>query len=66
MTRTERMEWHQTPGNHVFGVFDTIPLIPLQSLPQARPPPLRCHQPPLTHRATEGREGPPLFSSYTR
>jgi hypothetical protein len=36
MARTEQMEWHQTPGNHVFDVFDTIPLIPLQSLPQAR------------------------------
>ena len=31
--RTPQMEWHQTPGNHVFDVFDTIPLIPLQSLP---------------------------------
>jgi hypothetical protein len=23
------MEWHQTHGNYVFDVFDTIPLIPL-------------------------------------
>ena len=30
-----------TPGNHVFDVFDTIPLI-LQSLPRTR-----CHQPPV-------------------
>ena len=33
-----QMEWHQTPGNHVLVVFDTIPLILLQSLPRARPP----------------------------
>jgi hypothetical protein len=32
------MEWHQTPEDHVFYVFDTIPLILLQSLPQACPP----------------------------
>jgi hypothetical protein len=24
MAGTERMEWHQINGNHVFGVFDTI------------------------------------------
>ncbi|CDQ75192.1 unnamed protein product [Oncorhynchus mykiss] len=41
------MEWHQAPGNQVFDVFDTIPLIPLQPLPRARPPQLRCHQPPV-------------------
>uniref|UniRef100_A0A4W5LM42 LIM zinc-binding domain-containing protein n=1 Tax=Hucho hucho TaxID=62062 RepID=A0A4W5LM42_9TELE len=46
MAGTEQMEWHQTPGNHV---FDTIPLIRLQSLPQTRPPQLRCHQPPVIH-----------------
>jgi hypothetical protein len=32
------MEWHQIPGNHVFDVFDTIPLILLQSLTQAHSP----------------------------
>ena len=32
------MEWHQTPGNHVFDVFDSILQIPLQSLPRARSP----------------------------
>jgi hypothetical protein len=32
--------------NHVFGVFDTIPPIPLQPLPRTCPPQLRCHQPP--------------------
>ncbi|CDQ87022.1 unnamed protein product [Oncorhynchus mykiss] len=30
MSGTERMEWHQTCGNHVLDVFDTIPPIPLQ------------------------------------
>ena len=35
MAGTERMEWHQTHGNHVLDVFDTIPLILLQSLPRA-------------------------------
>jgi hypothetical protein len=38
MVVTEQMEWHQTHGNHVFDVLDTIPLIPLQTLPGARPP----------------------------
>ena len=41
MAGTEQMEWHQTPGNHgthVFDVFDTVPLIPFQSLQRARPP----------------------------
>ena len=51
MVRTEQMEWHQTPGNHgnhVFDVvFDTIPLVTLQPLPQARLPQLRCRQPPV-------------------
>ncbi|XP_036825604.1 ribose-phosphate pyrophosphokinase 1 isoform X2 [Oncorhynchus mykiss] len=28
-------------------LFDTIPPIPLQSLPRAHPPQLRCHQPPV-------------------
>ena len=35
-------------GNHVSDVFDTIPLIPVQPLPRACPPPLRCHQPPVS------------------
>jgi hypothetical protein len=39
------MDWHQTPGNHGNHVFDTIPLVPLQSLPRAHSPQLRCHQP---------------------
>jgi hypothetical protein len=50
MAGTEQIEWHQTPGNHVFDVFDTIPLIQLQSLPLARSPQLRCHQPPVIGR----------------
>ena len=33
MAGTEQMEWQQTPENHVFDVFDTIPHIPLQPLP---------------------------------
>ena len=47
MAVTERMEWHQTPGNHVSDVFDTISLVLLRPLPRARPPQLRCHQPPV-------------------
>jgi hypothetical protein len=32
MARTEQMEWHQTPGNHLMvDVVDTIPLFALQS-----------------------------------
>jgi hypothetical protein len=27
LAATEQKEWHQTHGNHVFDVFDTIPLI---------------------------------------
>jgi hypothetical protein len=37
---TERSKWN------------TIPLILLQPLPLARPPQLRCHQPPVTHTHT--------------
>ena len=44
MARTEQMEWHQIPGNHVFDVIDPIPL---QALPRAWSPLLRCHQPPV-------------------
>ena len=51
MVGTARMEWHQTPGNHVFGVFDTIPL---QPLPQARSPQLRSHQPPVLYTVLTG------------
>ena len=36
-------------GNHVFDLFDTIPLIPLQPLPRARPPQLRGPQPPVVN-----------------
>ena len=43
------MEWHQTHGNHMFDVFDSIPLISLQPLPRARPPQLRSNQPPVIH-----------------
>jgi hypothetical protein len=50
MSGTELMEWHQTNRNHVFNVFDNIPLIPLQPLPRACPPQLRCHQPPVVFR----------------
>ena len=32
MAGTLQMEWHQAHGNHVFDVFDTIPLILLQPL----------------------------------
>jgi hypothetical protein len=46
MAEIESMEWHQTHGNHVFHVFDTIPLILLQPL-RACSPQLRCHQPPV-------------------
>jgi hypothetical protein len=35
---TEGMKWHQTHGNHVLDVFDTVLPIPLQTLPRARPP----------------------------
>ena len=34
--------WNRVNGmtsNHVFDIFDTVPLIPLQ--------PLKCHQPPV-------------------
>ena len=47
MAGTEQMEWHQTPG-HV-DLSDTIPLILLQSLPPARSPQLKCHQPPVKY-----------------
>ena len=47
MSGTEQMEWHQTPGNHVFDVFDSVLLIPLQSLPQARSTQLRYRQTPV-------------------
>jgi hypothetical protein len=47
MSGTKQMERHQIPGNYVFDVFVTIPLIPLQSLLQAHSPQLRCHQPPV-------------------
>jgi hypothetical protein len=33
-------------GNHAFDVYDTVPPIPLQTLPRAHPPQLRCHQHP--------------------
>uniref|UniRef100_A0A4W5RQB8 Kinesin family member 1A n=1 Tax=Hucho hucho TaxID=62062 RepID=A0A4W5RQB8_9TELE len=52
MAGTERMEWHQTHGNHVFDVVDTFPLIPLRPLPRARPPQLRYHQPPVLYTKT--------------
>jgi hypothetical protein len=47
MAGMEQMEWHQAHGNHVLDVSDTVPPIPLQLLLQARPPQLRCHQPPV-------------------
>ena len=47
MAGMEQMEWYQTHGNHVFDICDTIPLIRLQTLPRARPPQLRCDQPPV-------------------
>ena len=50
MGRMTQMESHKMPGNHVFDVFNTIPMISLQSLPQARPPQLRIHQPPVLQR----------------
>ena len=49
MPGLEQMEWHQTHGNYVLYVFDTVPLIPLQPLPQARSPQLRCCQPPVIY-----------------
>ena len=48
--RTAHNGWNGANGmasNHVFNVYDTIPLIPLQPFPQARPPQLSCHQPPV-------------------
>ena len=48
MAGTEQMEWHQTPENQVFDVFDTVPMILRQSLLRACPPQLRCHQPPVS------------------
>jgi hypothetical protein len=36
-------------SNHVFDVIDTIPPTPLQPLPRAHPPQLRCHQPPVVY-----------------
>ena len=47
MSGMEQMEWCQTHGNLLFELFDSIPLIPLHPLPWARPPQLRCHQPPV-------------------
>ena len=47
------MEWHQTPGNHVFDVFDTITL---QQLLLARPPQLRCHQHPANPGKAPGNK----------
>jgi hypothetical protein len=45
MAGTEQTEWHQTPGNHLFDVFDTIPLIittsPFSSIK------VQHHQPPM-------------------
>uniref|UniRef100_A0A8C7N2H8 Very-long-chain (3R)-3-hydroxyacyl-CoA dehydratase n=1 Tax=Oncorhynchus kisutch TaxID=8019 RepID=A0A8C7N2H8_ONCKI len=38
MSGTEQMEWNGNHGNHV---FDTMPLIPLQSLPRACPPQMK-------------------------
>ena len=38
---------HKDTFQIVSDVFDTIPLIPFQPLPQARAPQLRCHQPPV-------------------
>jgi hypothetical protein len=50
------MEWHQTSGNHVFDVFDAIPPIPLQPLPQALPPKLSCHQPPVIYMSDKSAQ----------
>ena len=44
--------WNRANGmalNRVFDLFDTIPPIPLRPLPRARPPQLRCHQPPVLY-----------------
>ena len=41
--------WNGVNGMASNHVFDTIPPIPLQPLPLARPPQLRCHQPPVAH-----------------
>jgi hypothetical protein len=37
--------WNGVNGNHMFDVFDTIPLIPLHY----HEPQLMCHQPPVGH-----------------
>jgi hypothetical protein len=47
MSGTGQMEWHQTPVNNMFDVFDTIPLIALQSLPRVHSPQLKCQQCPV-------------------
>jgi hypothetical protein len=60
---TKHMERYQTPGNQVFDVFDTIPLIPLQSFPQARPPKWRCHQPPVLHTYIHTRRHAPTHAN---
>lgn len=59
LSRTEWMEWHHAHINHV---FDTIPPIPLQPLPQASPPQLRCQQYPVVAMchcswSTGGKQG---------
>jgi hypothetical protein len=48
------MECYQTHGNQVFGVFDTIPLIPPQPLLWARTPKISCRQPPVLHTVKSG------------
>ena len=42
----EQSKWN---GNHVFDVFDTIPLVLLQLLPQARSPQLMSPRPPVVN-----------------
>ena len=37
----ERMEWHQTHGNHVFSVVDTIPPIPLPAVTTSASSPIK-------------------------
>ena len=44
MTGAEGVNWCHIHPTHGFQVFDTIPPVPLQSLPRARPPKLRSHQ----------------------
>ena len=52
-------------SNHVFDVFDTVPLILLQPLPRACPPQLRFHQSPVSYISFSSPSLFHCFSLYT-